>query len=236
MKALFLFVFFVNSIVYAVGPRVDVPPNAKLYLPELVKVVDDYWAEAKDHKKYLAAQIEQETCISLKSKGCWNPKTELKTDREYGFNLSQITIAYNKNGSVRFDNFKEAKRLHPDLANWPWEDRWNPRKGIMVMVLMMKREHKFVGQGTKDFLDGMKFAWSAYNGGRSHVVKAKAICYSVKGCDNYKWEDNVALYLPKSKKPFHGYKVSPYEINTGYVHNITQVRYKKYERWLNKPS
>ena len=42
------------------------------------------WPDLKP-KSALAAQVEQETCVSLKSKKGWNQATELKTDREYGF-------------------------------------------------------------------------------------------------------------------------------------------------------
>jgi hypothetical protein len=209
-----------------------IPSKAETHIVQLRKLLHQYFPEAEPELMYFAAQTEQETCISLTSKGCWNEFTELKTWAEYGFNLSQITIAYDKQGRIRFDNFKESKKLDVSLMDWQWNDRWNPINGMLVQVLMVKNEYKAVGKGTKSVLEGLKFAWSAYNGGRSNVLKAKSVCAVVSKCNPYKWDD-VAQYLPQSRVPKKGYKESAYSINTEYVKNITMIRYQKYQNWLN---
>lgn len=204
------------------------PQKAIETIPILQEVVTTYWADFPIPTYYLAAQVEQETCSSLRSKWCWNSKAELKTAREYGFNLSQITIAYDKNGKERFNNFTEAKKLHPDLKDWSWQDRWSPKKGLMTMLFMVKREYSAVGQGTENSLDGMRFAWAAYNGGRRDLIKQKAICAAIKGCDPYKWFGHVELHSIKRATPYKGYSVSPKQINLNYVKNVSVIRFKKY--------
>ncbi len=87
-----------SAVVYAD----DLPPNATRYAPLLKAEQAAYWPDMP-MPQALAGQVEQETCPSLKSAKCWNPRAELKTAREYGFGLGQLTV------TSRFSAFEEVK-------------------------------------------------------------------------------------------------------------------------------
>jgi hypothetical protein len=202
-----------------------IPLLAITYLPILHDEQVKYWPTAPSIS-YLAAQIEQETCVSLKSSGCWNPKTELKTDREYGFGLSQITV------TSKFNNFLEAKKWDKALADWQWEDRYNPHYQTRALVVYMRNLNNQVN-GAYDINNQYAFALSAYNGGMGGVIKDRSLCKMTSGCDSRLWWGNVENTSLKAKTTVKGYGQSFFQINRGYVANIMKVRYKKYDEYLN---
>lgn len=75
------------------------PAQATDKMDVLREQIAEVWPEMK-YPSVFAAQIEQESCISLKHSKCWNSKSELKTDREYGFGLGQITVKYKNTGEA----------------------------------------------------------------------------------------------------------------------------------------
>ena len=186
--------------------------NERLYLPVLDDVLDRYWPDIPD-RSWVAAQIRQETCYSLRHSKCWSPNAELKTEREYGFGLGQLTI------TEKFNNFIEAKKLDSSLSSWKWEDRYNPEYQIRTMVLMLKFNYgKFSWASSEK--ERMAFSFAAYNGGMGGVLSDRRVCMAEDWCDPSIWFYHVEKTSRKSKKPVKGYSKSFFQINREYVRNI----------------
>lgn len=219
-------------VVYAQNVRTFVPQAAQGLLPELRTVQENIWPTAP-MPSFMAAQIEQESCISLTHPKCWNPHAELKTSREYGFGLGQITIAYRADGSVIFNKFEELRQQHASLRNWTWTDRYDSKYQLTAIVEMNKGIYGRVN-GAATSTDHVAFTLSAYNGGESGVRQDRLLCQNTDGCDRARWFGNVEYTSLKSKVRWQGYGASPFQINRDYVQNVINVRRPKYEPYFGE--
>lgn len=211
-----LFVFFVTSA------QTNIPTNAKLYLPVLKSQIEEQWPNLSK-PQYLAGQVEQETCISLTWPSCWNPHTELKTSREYGFGLGQITI------TSSFNNFTALQKLtDPTIKTWKWTDRYDPKFQLRALVDMDLVDYNYFKDIAATPEDQMAFMFSAYNGGIGGVMQDVRYCTALPNCDHRVWFGNVADNSLKQKTKVSGYGQSFFQINRGYVVNIFNVRSPKY--------
>lgn len=216
----------------------DLPPLAKENLPILYKTVEKYWKELKT-PYYIGSQIEQETCINLKSKSCWSPKAELKTYNkngcliENGFGFGQITIVRDKTCKIKFDNFKYIKSLHKDLSNWDITDKYNKYNQMSGLVLYDKVLYTQWNNKTLDNKNQLAFMFSSYNGGYFGLQQDVQLCKTIKTCNPKIWFDNVEKYSYKQKSN-SVYKKSFFQINREYVNNIMNIRFKKYQEYENK--
>lgn len=195
-------------------------PNEQKYLPVLQGEIAAYWP---DHfaQSMFAAQVQQETCPSLQSKKCWSPTAELKTSREYGFGLGQITK------TARFDNFQEVKKLDKSLVAWTWDNRYNAQYQLRALVLQDKAGWSKFGKAASD-TDRMAFALAAYNGGLGGVLSDRAVCQATPGCDRERWFNHVERTSKKAKVAANGYGQSFFQINRLYITNVTGPRRARY--------
>lgn len=207
-----------------------IPVNAMTYLPRLVEAQREYWASAPI-PDFMAGQVEQESCITLKHSKCWNPNAQLKTSREWGRGLGQVTTAYRADGSVRFDTQAELRSQFKELSGWTTE-RWaDPDYQIRAIVLQDRTLFERAGWAFNDY-ERVAFTLSGYNGGFGGVLQDRRLCANTEGCNPDKWFGHVEKHSLKSKTPWNGYGKSAFEINREYVDQILNTRRFKYERYF----
>lgn len=176
----------------------------------------------------LAALIEHESCISLTHSKCWNPKSRLKSAREEGAGLGQITRAYTKDGSLRFDSLADMRRKYPlELGEWSWYNVYDrPDLQIRAIILMMRDNYKSYSL-VPDKFEAYAFADASYSGGTRDLNSERRACMMISGCDANKWFGNVEKYCMKSKVALYGAR-SACDINRNHVTDVLIQRAPKY--------
>jgi len=183
---------------------------------------------------YLGSLIELESCIHLKHPRCWNPKSRLKSAREEGAGLGQITRAFKADGTIRFDALSELKHKYPkELAELSWQVVYDrPDLQIRTLTLMMRDNYQYFNRHVKDPYHAYAFADAAYNGGAGGVDHERRACKLATWCDPNQWFDNVEKLCLKSKAALYGNR-SACDINREHVRNVINTRSEKYAKYLH---
>lgn len=183
-----------------------------------------HWPDHPD-PAILAALVEQESCASLKSAKCWNPGARLKSAREEGAGMGQITRAYRADGSVRFDALAGLlDQYGTELAGWSWDNVYQRPDLQLRAVVLMSRDAARPFRGSAAWL---AFGDAGYNGGVAGVQKERRACKLSAGCDPSQWFGHVAAHCLKSRQPIYGNR-SACDINREHVSNVLLVRRAKY--------
>lgn len=215
----------------SVGVSQEPPPNFFYHKETLIDVIKTTWP-ANPIPQVIPGLIEKESCITLTHPRCWSSRSELKTARENGVGLGQLTRAYTKSGAIRFDAMEEAKSLDSRLKTWTWEDRYNARNQMIAINAMLRRNYQ-IFKGMDADLDRMAISLAAYNGGIGGMQSDQRICRNTSGCNPGLWFGHTEKYSLKAKTAVTGYGKSFFEINRMYPRDILFKRMKKYEPHIN---
>ena len=222
----FIAVMFACSLAL---PQSFIPPNAYVLRPVVIKEVDNIFPDIPN-RHYVPALIEHESCITLRHKRCWSPTSRLKTYREEGAGVGQITRAYNKDGTIRFDALTELRTRHRRyLAELTWDNVYQrPDLQIRALTLMVRDNYKSL-YDVDEPMQRLAMTDAGYNGGMGGLQRERRQCSLVKGCNPDFWFGNVERFCMKSKKVLYGNR-SACDINRYHVLDVMTVRLPKYER------
>lgn len=225
----FLIMLLIPIVAYSQNPKVYIPPQAFQYF-ETIKLETNNFMPELEQVNYIPGLIEHESCISLKHSKCWNPKSQLKSQREEGGGLGQLTRAYKGDGSIRFDSLEDmAKRYKLELKELSWNNLYTrPDLQIRAIVLMTRGNYRSLYE-IKDASERLKMTDIAYNGGLGGLQKERRVCGLAKDCDPNIWFDNVEKFCLKSKKPLYGGR-NACDINRHHAEDVFHTRMPKYEK------
>ncbi len=181
-------------------------------------------------RNLIPSLIEHESCISLKHNRCWDPTSRLKTSREEGAGLFQITRAYNSNGSIRFDALEELRiKYRSQLYELNWANIYSrPDLQIRAGILKSKENYNAFYKYSHNTIEALAFADAAYNGGIGGVNSERKACYITKGCDSSKWFGHTEKICLKSKVALYAGR-SACDINRHHVKDVLLIRAEKYK-------
>ena len=214
--------------------RTYIPAQAHQYFP-IIQREQEYLMPGFEYPYYFAGLIEHESCISLQHSRCWRPTSRLKTSREEGAGVIQLTRTWNKDGSVRFDVLSELRRAHmQELKELSWSNVYQrPDLQIRAGIILSRSNYKALFD-MKDSYQRLAATDSAFNGGVASVKKRRQICGLKAQCDPQIWFDHLERIVVKSTKPLYAGR-SPQEINDHHVRDTLTVRMPKYQPYFKKP-
>lgn len=213
-----------------------IPTNAYKLLPVVKSEVQRLMPEIPS-EPYMAALIEQESCISLRHSRCWSATAQLKTEREHGVGLFQLTRVWYRNGSLRFDTLTDLSRKYRSELNGL---NWNtvtqrPDLQIRAGILLVRDNYNLLSE--VDYpMERLKMSVNAFNGGLRDLKQARRICGLSSGCNPDIYFDHVENHSVKSRNNLTGLSKSAWQINREHSRNIYFLRLPKYEKiWPTIP-
>lgn len=227
-------VLFFSFVGFARAAPVDVqtyvPANAQRLADVVTNEIERTWP-TMPRRSYLGALVEQETCITLTHSTCWSPQARLKTSREEGAGLGQLTRAWDASGQLRFDALAETRALAPaDLVELDWQTVYTRADlGLRAALVKLKDcDARLQRLGKFDPLERVAFCDAAYNGGWGGLQQDRKLCGLRTGCNPAQWFGHVEHTSGKSRAKWQGYGQSAFDINRGHVRATLTVRRPKY--------
>ena len=157
---------------FAQDVKTFIPPQAFEHIPSVNKAITTYWPDHPAYH-YFGGLIEHESCISLKHSRCWNAKSRLKTQREEGAGLGQLTRVYG-----RFDALEELRAIHKtELKELSWDNIYvRPDLQIRAVVLKIQDNYKQFNN-IPDPIVRMQVTDASYNQGVGKTKKEIMLCF-----------------------------------------------------------
>lgn len=207
----------------------SLPAGFATYGPILKAEQRMHWADHPD-PALLAALIEQESCPSLKSPKCWNPGARLKSAREEGAGMGQLTRAYRADGTQRLDALADLRRQYgAELSGLSWDSVYRRPDLQLRAVVLKSRDTSLQFRNSRDWLE---FGDAAYNGGVAGLQMERRACKLAAGCDPDRWFGHVERHCLKSRQPLYAGR-SACDINREHPRNVFKVRRAKYVQAMN---
>jgi hypothetical protein len=211
-----------------------IPKKAYLYSEMIDTSITNYFPELYkiNLREYIPALIEHESCITLKDKKCWEPSSRLKTNREEGAGLGQLTRTYNEDGSLRFDSLKNmSKQYKKDLKELTWASVYTRPDLQIDAITLMSRDNYRQLNTINDEYQRLAMTDAAYNGGMRDLYKERRLCSLMENCDPNIWFGNVETACVKSKKAMYGFR-SACDINRHHVRDVMKSNLPKYQEGM----
>lgn len=199
-----------------------IPPQAEVLLPVLQVEIQREWP-GHPLPAYFGGLVEHETGPCPTAKRCWLPTARLKTAREEGAGLGQLTRAWFPDGRLRFDALAEMRQRHPGLAELDWATvYYRPDLQLRALVLKSRDDWRWIGAESR-----IEFVDLAYNAGRGRVSQDRRACGLTPGCDPSQWWGHVERTCTASRAPIYGTR-SACDISRHHVSDVVQRLAPKY--------
>jgi hypothetical protein len=208
-------------------PARHIPPRALALLPTVAAETAAHWPDVPS-VAYVPALIEHESCLHLAHLRCWAPDAELRTSREQGVGLGQLTRAWHPDGSLRFDTLADLRAQHPALRDLTWSNlRAHPDLQVRAVVLLSRGNWRALSPLVTDPWERLAMTDAAYNGGLAGVQRERRACHIATACDPGRWWGHVEHHCSKSRQPLYAGR-SACDINRHHVADVLRTRLPKY--------
>lgn len=208
-----------------------IPPQAFTFKDTIYMEITRIFPELYDYN-YIPSLIEHESCITLRHRRCWSPTSRLKSHREEGAGLGQLTRAFRPDGSIRFDSLTAMRNKHrQELYELSWNNVYQrPDLQIRTIVLMIRDLDRSL-QRVPDAFQRLHMVNAAYNGGLRDVLSGRRACGMAANCNPNIWFGHLDRHCMKSRRALYGTR-SACDINFAHTRDVFLNNLPKYQRYF----
>lgn len=230
LVAMAIVVYGLLGLFGSVAKAEDAITNVRQNLP-ILKAEQARWWPDHPRPTVLGGMVEQETCITLTHRRCWSQFAQLKSAREEGAGLGQLTRAFNADGSTRFDALAELRGRHAALRELTWANVYQRAdQQLRALVLKSLDDYRTFSQiQAPDHR--LVFQVAAYNRGVGGIQNERRACQVTDGCDPQQWWGHVETTCTASRVPLYGGR-SACDINRQHVVKVIKERAPRYAGYL----